>query len=75
MTRKHVHDPRPYIRDVSGLIGLITAGCCWIRCWNKAVGLREAVVVDVAIAASTVASIAAALPVPRVMLAANAERE
>ena len=107
MARKHVHDPRPYIRDAaafdeppsagfvaSATIGMVALALAvgfvigfavflvmnlstWLTSllWNGATGDAPTPWFSLAVCASGGALIGAALPVPRVLLAANAERE
>ena len=105
MTRKHIHDPRPYIRDAAafdelppaGFVATATIGMVvlalavgfvigfavflamnlstWLTSllWNGATGDTPTPWFPLAVCALGGALIGAALPVPRTLLAANAE--
>lgn len=105
MTRKHIYDPRPYIRDAAafdelpptGFVATATIGMVvlalavgfvigfavflamnlstWLTSllWNGATGDTPTPWSPLAVCALDGALIGAALPVPRTLLAANAE--
>ena len=94
MTRKHIHDPRPYIRDAAafdelppaGFVATATIGMVVLAlavgfvigfavflAMNLSTWLTPTPWSPLAVCALGGALIGAALPVPRTLLAANAE--